>query len=252
MFKRRDGKSIIKQFGDYRLMYRTYGEGPPVVLIHGLSGSGNWWKHNIPALAEHFCVYVVELVGYGHNRSWRPVRIAKTADCLGEFVQQVPEGRPHIIGHSMGGQISTHLAARHADYIDKLVLVAASGMVGVDLLHMMLRLPNAGRYSRFDFAPTLALDALRAGPLNLLLSTLDILSNDVSDALKKITAPTLLVWGTHDKLVPVTVGQVVQQALPNARLQLIKNAGHVPMWDRPQEFNRIVLDFLLHENQRAV
>lgn len=249
MFWRRDGRPIIKSFGSYRLMYREYGSGPPLVLIHGLSGSGSWWKRNIPALSPHFHVHVVELVGYGHNRAWRPVRIEKNADCLAEFIAGIPTGRAHVIGHSMGGQISTHLAAQHPERVNRLVLAGASGLVGSDIVRMALRLPSAARYSRFDFAPTLTFDALRAGPVNLLLSALDLLSNDVTEALKSIVAPTLLVWGANDKLVPVSVGQVVQQAIHGARLEVINHAGHVLMWDQPDEFNRIVLDFLLAPDQ---
>lgn len=226
-------------------MYREYGSGPPLVLVHGLSGSGAWWKRNVPAFARQFTVYVVELVGYGSNRAWRPARIEATADGLAEFIGNLPSGCAHIVGHSMGGQIATHLAARHPERVNRLVLACASGMARANILRMMLRLPNAGRYTPLRFAPTLTFDALRAGPVNLLLSTLDILSNDVSQALACIVAPTLLVWGAQDKLVPVAVGQALHQAIRQSRLEIIPRAGHVVMWDQPDAFNRIVLDFLL-------
>lgn len=232
------------QFGSYRLVYEQCGTGPPLVLVHGLSGSGRWWRRNVPALRERFTVYVVELVGYGGNRSWRPVPIQATADALGAFIASLPAGCAHVVGHSMGGQIATHLAARYPERVDRLVLAAASGLVRADLLRMALRLPGTSRYTRLDFMPTLALDALRAGPINLLLSTLDLLSNDVTEALAAIVAPTLLIWGAQDKLVPVAVGQVVQQAVPGARLEIIPRAGHVLMWDQPARFNQLVLDFL--------
>lgn len=244
MFGRSKQPKIIRQ-GANQLIYQTYGSGPPLVLVHGLSGSGGWWKRNLPAFADHFTVYVVELVGYGHNRAWRPLPIERSADLLAELIEKLPPGRAHVIGHSMGGQIVTHLAARHPQRVDRLVLACASGLVRADLVRMALRLPSTGRYSRLDFAPVLALDALRAGPVNLLLSALDLLSNDVSEALSLIVAPTLLIWGAQDKLVPVSVGETVQKGLCCARLEIVPNAGHVVMWDQPQIFNRLVLDFLL-------
>lgn len=236
----------VARFGTYKLVYRVLGSGPPVVLVHGLSGSGHWWKRNIAEFAQHFSVYVVELVGYGNNRSWRPVKIETTAEALARFVATLPGGRAHLVGHSMGGHIATHLAARFPERVDRLVLASASGMVNTNLVKMALRLPGEGRRAAFDFAPVLAFDALRAGPLNLLLSTLDILSNDVSDALATIAAPTLLVWGTNDVLVPLAVGEAVLKHLPpGTRLELIEGAGHVVMWDRADEFNRHVMGFLL-------
>lgn len=244
MFQR-SSKPKMVTLGKSRLMYQEYGSGPPLVLVHGLSGSGGWWRRNVPAFKDYFTVYTVELVGYGSNRAWRPLRIQQTVDLLAELIRNLPAGRAHVIGHSMGGQIATHLAAQHPARIDRLVLACASGLVRSDLIRMALRLPITGRYGRLDFAPTLALDALRAGPVNLLLSALDLLSNDVSDALAMIVAPTLLVWGAQDKLVPVSVGESVQKGLCNARLEVIPRAGHVVMWDQPEQFNRLVLDFLL-------
>jgi pimeloyl-ACP methyl ester carboxylesterase len=242
---RRVAQPKVMRFGQHKLMYREYGSGPALVLVHGLSGSGNWWQHNIPALAEHFSVYVIDLVGYGSNRAFRPIRIQQAAHYIGEFMSKLPAGRAHLVGHSMGGQIVTHVAAEYANHTDRLVLVAASGLVRADLLRMMLRLPSAGRYGRLDFIPTLAYDALRAGPLNLLLGALDLLSNDVTESLNRIIAPTLLIWGEQDTLVPAAVGEAVHRALPGSQLHVLQQAGHVPMWDQPEQFNQLVLDFLL-------
>lgn len=231
--------------GTCRLMYRQSGGGPPLLLVHGLVGSSTWWRRNIPAFTPYFTVYVVDLVGFGSNRAWRPVPMQTSADCLAEFITGLPGGCANVVGHSMGGQISTHLAAAHPDRVNRLVLAAASDLVRSDLIRMALRLPSTGRYGKLDFAPTLAIDALRAGPINLLMGALDILSNDVSDALKRIMTPTLLIWGANDRLVPVSVGETVHQAIRGSRFEVLQRAGHVLMWDQPQEFNKLVLDFLL-------
>jgi pimeloyl-ACP methyl ester carboxylesterase len=247
----RTSKPNVVRLGPYRLHYREYGAGPPLVLIHGLSGSASWWRRNVPALSERFRVLVLELVGYGSNRAWRPARILATADLLAEFIATLPEGRAHVIGHSMGGQIATQLAGRRPDRVDRLVLASASGLLRTDLLRMALRLPLQARHSPFDFAPRLTVDALRAGPLNLLLSALDILRDDVSEAIAHIRTPTLLIWGRNDKLVPVAVGETVQRLIPGSRLAVLPRAGHVPMWDRPAEFNRLVVEFLSEGAERG-
>ncbi len=243
MLRRRE-KPRVAYIDDCKLMYREVGSGPPLVLVHGLAGSGGWWRYNIPAFADRFTVHVIDLVGYGGNRALRPLRITKAANCLAQFIAHMPGGRADVVAHSMGGQICTHLAAEHSERVHRLVLTAASGMLRSDLVRMLLRLPGAARYGRLNFAPTLVYDSLRSGPINLLLGAIDILSDDVTEALAQITAPTLLLWGAQDKLVPVEVAEAVRQVLKNARLEVLSGAGHVPMWDQPEQFNRLVLDFL--------
>jgi len=235
------------------LRYRTYGDGngPPLLLVHGLAGSGLWWKHNVGVFEQHFTVYVVELTGYGTNRAWRPLRLQAAADCLASLIASIPGDRAHIVGHSMGGHISVHLAAKYAQHVDRLVLAGASGLVRGDMLRMALKLPLAAWHSPLSFAPVLARDAFRAGPVNLLLSTLDILQDDTTEALAKITAPTLLVWGEHDVLVPPALGSAAQELLRGSELVVIDDAGHNVMWDRPEDFNRVVLQFLLKERPQV-
>jgi Predicted hydrolases or acyltransferases (alpha/beta hydrolase superfamily) len=230
--------------GRNKIVYTVEGEGEPLLLVHGLSGSGRWWRHNLPVLAQSYACHIIELVGYGVNRALRPTRLETAAEALAQFISTLPTGRANVLGHSMGGQICTYLAAQHPERVEKLVLAAASGLVRSDVVRMAMRLPVAGHYAPLDFLPTLAMDALRAGPLNLFLSTLDILSKDTTELAQKITAPTLLIWGERDNLVPVAAGKAMEELIPNARFELIEGAGHVLMWDHPRTFNRLVLEFL--------
>ncbi len=243
---RRGTKPTIFRCDHGKVTYRAQGSGPPLLLVHGLSGSVAWWRRNIRDFARHFTVYTVELAGYGTNRAWRPLRIQAAAGCLGALIASLSNGRAHVVAHSMGGHICTYLAAHYPDRIDRLVLAAASGLLRSDIFRMALKLPAATWYGQLDFVPTLARDALRAGPVNLLLGSLDILSDDVSETLASIIAPTLLIWGEKDVLVPPALGEAAQQAIPNARLVIIKGAGHNVMWDQSARFNQVVLDFLLN------
>ena len=230
--------------GRNKIIYSREGEGEPLLLVHGLSGSARWWRHNLPALSAEYACYTIELVGYGVNRALRPTRLDAAADALAQFIAMLPDGRAHVVGHSMGGQICTYLAAKHPERVNRLILAAASGLVRSDLVRMAMKLPIAGHYAPLDFLPTLAADALRAGPLNLFLSTLDVLSKDTTELARTIKAPTLLVWGERDNLVPVAAGEAMKTLIPGARLEVIEGAGHVLMWDHPRTFNRLVLDFL--------
>jgi pimeloyl-ACP methyl ester carboxylesterase len=84
---------------------------------------------------------------------------------------------------------------------------------------------------------------VRAGPRALLHATRYLLRDNVSDLLGRVTCPTLLVWGALDPIIPVEHGEAMEQAMPDARLAVLQDAGHNPMADRPPEFNRLLLDF---------
>src|ERR671912_1457539 len=97
------------------LAYEVAGSGPPLILLHGLSGSGRWWGRNVPAFANSFRTYTVDLPGFGESRGVRWSRLDDIADRLADLL--VAEGLPraHIAGHSLGGAVAAQLAARHPD-----------------------------------------------------------------------------------------------------------------------------------------
>lgn len=238
-------KRQMARLGGRRLIYEQYGEGQPLLLIHGLSGSARWWQRNIPALAAQFSVYAIDLVGFGGNRAWRPLSLTTAAALLAGFVDDLGTGPAHVVAHSMGGQIALHLAAEHPAQLDRLVLAAASGLVRETVAGMVRRLPRTGRYMAPDFMPTLAWDAFRSGSLNLLRAAHALLHDDISPLLERITAPTLIISGENDALIPPEIGARQHAAIGHSQYVVLPQAGHVLMWDRAQAFNQLVLDFLL-------
>lgn len=232
--------------GRRRVSARVFGreDAPPVLLVHGLCGSARWWRRNVAALLPTHRVLVVELAGYGTNRAPLPIRIADAVESLAGLIATLPEGRTDIVAHSMGGQIVTHLAARHPDRVNRLVLASASGGLGAGFGGVVLRLPWEALKLKPSFAPVLAFDALRCGPVNLVASTLQIVADDVAEDARRIVAPTLLVWGSDDRLVPVAVGRNLAGLIPDAHLEVVDGAGHVVLWDAPERFNALMTAFL--------
>ena len=232
-----------------RVRYLVAGEGEPVVLVHGLSGSTRWWSRNVPALAEHYRVHLVNLPGFGAIR--RPGRrfvLAEAAAWLLAWIDAVGLESVHLVGHSMGGYLSLKLAARRPEAIRKLVLVDPAGVPsGRTMLGHLVPLLLAARYATPAFLPVLARDALYAGPLTLLRTARDLLAEDVRGDLRRIRAPTLLLWGKNDTLIPPSAGELIRAQIPDSRLLVIEGAGHNPMFDRPREFDRALLAFLAGE-----
>lgn len=238
--------------GSAEWVYSVHGSGPPLLLIHGLSGSVGWWRRNIPALETDYTVYAVELVGFGGNRGRRPLSLDASARGLQALMATLGIRRAHLVAHSMGGQISIHLAAAYPQLVECLVLAAPSGMLLKSLVPMAVRLARAGRYGALDFTPTLLRDALRAGPVNLLLAARQLLSDDISDLLGKITSPTLVIAGERDVIVPPEVCEAVAAGIMDAQFRVVPAAGHNLMWDRAVEFNALVRAFLAGQDAQTV
>ena len=234
------------QVGAYNVRYQTVGEGEPVVLVHGLSGSTLWWRRNVPELAQHYKVYLVDLPGFGAgSRKHGRFALKQAGDWLLAWMDAIGLKQTHLIGHSMGGYICMEIAAHRPDVVKRLVLVspafkaAANSVLGYTKL-----LLNGIRYLTPHFFPILAYDSLRAGPITLLKATREIIALDVSEDVQRITEPVLLVWGENDTLVPPTLGYMLRAELPNARLLTLEHAAHVAMFDQPQTFNVAVTAFL--------
>ena len=224
------------------------GDGVPVVLLHGLSGSHNWWRYTVPALAKRYEVHVPELVGFGRSRGGRRhPGIRDMAELMTRWLREIGVERPHIVGHSMGGQIAVHMIAAGLQ-ARTLTLVSASGLPRQFNVKEMARFVGGAlpprAWGALEFIPTMALDALRSGPRRLLRASWDLLTDDVSPLLERVACPTLVVWGELDPLVPLAHGEQYVDALPDARLVVIADAAHNVMADRPAEFNRVLLHFL--------
>ena len=233
----------------YAVRYVVAGEGEPVVLVHGLSGSTRWWSRNVPALAEHHRVHLVNLPGFGALR--RPRRgfvLSEAASWLLAWIEAAGLEGVHLVGHSMGGYLSLKLAARRPDSVRRLVLVDPAGVPsGRTMLGHLAPLLLAARYATPAFLPVLARDALCAGPATLLRATRDLLAKDVRGDLRRVLAPTLLIWGERDTLIPPSAGELMRAEIPDSRLFIMEGAGHNPMFDRPREFDRALLAFLAGE-----
>jgi pimeloyl-ACP methyl ester carboxylesterase len=233
--------------GPATIYYEVGGRGFPLVLLHGLSGSARWWDKNVDVLAEHFRLYIVDLLGFGRGRGQR-FSLRESSDAINRWLEQEKLDQVSLMGHSMGGFISADFSIRYPGRVSRLVLVdALVTRIGSNYFIQGLNLAWAARYMAPDFLPVLVKDALRAGPRTMARALWEIQAVDLSTELDRLRSPVLIVWGEYDKLMPIEHGRRLAQLLPDARCEVIKGAGHNPMWDRPAAFNQVVLDFLTQE-----
>lgn len=239
----------LAKVGPLTVHYEVSGEGPPVVLIHGLSGSGRWWAYNVPALARQYRVYNVDVVGFGRSRGQRLV-LREAGNWFAEWLQITGITQSHLVGHSMGGYIATEVAAMAPEMVHRLVLV--DGLVlpmGAGFMRHAFDLVRAARFMSLDFLPVLVSDTVRAGPRTMWRAIWEVLSADLSDRLDAVQAETMVLWGEKDTLLDPALGRELAARLSKAFFVCVKGAGHNPMWDRPQYFNELLLDFLAANKQ---
>jgi pimeloyl-ACP methyl ester carboxylesterase len=234
------------QVNGQMIAYQIAGAGDPIILVHGLSGSTRWWVRNVPALAQHYSVYLIDLPGFGAMRRAYPHFVLNNAGgWLLAWMKAVGIQQAHFIGHSMGGYICIKIAAQHPEVMRRLVLAAPAGIPYEHSVYgYFLPLVEAVRYTTPSFLPTLIYDGLRAGPRTLLRAAQQLLAADMRADLKAIGVPTLLIWGENDTLVPPGMGEILHKEITYSHLLRFPKAGHIVMYDQAQEFNKAVLDFL--------
>jgi pimeloyl-ACP methyl ester carboxylesterase len=234
---------------DGRLVrFRAVGDGPPVLLVHGLGGSPRWWTRTTRSLAEAHRVILPELPGFGLGLplgGGAPFRLAEAPDILRELIDRLAIGRAGLVGHSLGALACAGVAARAPEVVHRLVLIAppvrtaGAGLLGNALpaVRTLLGLPLAA-------AVTVATDIASRSPLALLRAAGELLVTEHARELARVLVPTLLLWGSRDVLVPASGAAELAELVPGAQLRLIPGAGHVPMLDRPDDLTRELRDFL--------
>ncbi|MFL5381138.1 MAG: alpha/beta fold hydrolase [Longimicrobiaceae bacterium] len=242
--------SATADLGPYRVHWVEAGTGEEcVVLLHGLSGSSRWWQRNIPALAATRRVLVPDVIGFGRSRApGRLPDVPTLAGVLAEWMEQAAGGAAHLVGHSMGGHLAIRIAAAWPERVRRLVLADAVGIPRTrtprDLLRLAWEAAPPRRWGDPRFLPVIWGDALVAGPFNVMRGLYHILRDDVRPLLASIRAPTLVVWGERDGLVPLEHGRTLRAGIPDSRLLVIPRAYHNPMVDQSAEFNAAILRFL--------
>src|SRR5215204_6264181 len=214
------------------LAYEVVGCGPPLILLHGLSGSGRWWSRNVPVFSLSFRTYSVDLPGFGESRGVRWSRLDDIADRLADWLAAEGLSQAHITGHSLGGAVAARLAARHPERVDRLVLVdAAIRLEGKRPSPRATDVVQRVRTGVPGFAQLLVRDLLRCHPWSFMAATVDALQPDWESHLARISSPTLVVWGEHDAITPLARGREIAETVADARLIVLPNAGHNSMWE---------------------
>ncbi|HVA23332.1 MAG TPA: 3-oxoadipate enol-lactonase [Chloroflexota bacterium] len=252
--------------GSFETEYVTAGSGPWLVLAHCLGGSLGVWQHQLDALARS--AHVVAYDARGHGGSGHPAGeygVSDLADDLVRLMDEVGIERASVVGLSMGGMMAQHLAADHADRVDRLVLAdttshyegeavstwqqraataRAQGLEPLANATMERWFTAAFRQDRPDEVRRIR-DIFTANDAEGYALAVGALSRfDVRPQLGRIKAPTLVITGDQDAACPPDLGRHIASSVQHGRFELLPSASHVSCVEQPDAFNRLVLDFL--------
>ncbi len=217
-----------------------------VILIHGAFISSRYMIPIAARLAPHYNVYAPDLPGYG--KSDRPARVPAVggfSDVLVRWMDGTGIARAAFIGNSFGCQIVADLAVRYPERITRAILVGPT----VDprrhtLLQQGALLLLDGTREPLRYLPLLLGDCIRIGTREGAQLARVVLADHIEHNLPRLHAPTLVVRGEHDPLVPQRWAEEATRLLPTARLMVIPGVAHVAHYDAPDAFTRIARPFL--------
>jgi pimeloyl-ACP methyl ester carboxylesterase len=268
--------------GGRRVNVIELGSGPPVVFIHGLSGSWQNWLEQLPVFAREHRAVALDLPGFGASEMpAKEISISGYARTVDAVYEALGIDSAAVVGNSMGGFIGAELAIAYPARVERLVLVSAAGLT---IEHQrdervlavlrtvdkrlaayagwlgsrsdeLARRPRTRQLifglvaHRPDRLPgPLVAEQIRGSGKPGFVPALDALTDyPIRDRLGRIACPTLIVWGAEDKLVPASDADEFERLIPNARKVVWAQTGHVAMLERPAAFNRLLAAFLAEE-----
>ncbi|HWD56083.1 MAG TPA: alpha/beta hydrolase [Acidimicrobiales bacterium] len=265
----------------YRRAYVKAGDGPALLLVHGIGDSSDTWRPVYEQLARSHTVIAPDLLGHGRSEKPRAdYTIAGFANGMRDLLSVLDVDQVTVVGHSLGGGVAAQFAYQFPERCERLVLVGSGGVgrtvspllrvaavPGVEALMPMLGLPPVRAVSRlgalllhiFDTAlgrdaeEILAVfDALpdteaRRAILRTLRSGVDWRGQVITMLDRAYLAegvPTLIVWGRHDAIIPLGHGRLAHAAIPGSRLEIFDEAGHFPHHVDPDRFAHVVAEFV--------
>lgn len=246
--------SNIKTDGNFK--YVEMGEGPILLLLHGLFGAlTNWssvmehFRHNYKVVIPIMPIYEMPLL---------KTNVRGLNNFIHKFVEYKEYPSVVLLGNSLGGHVALMYAQKHPDLVDAMILTGSSGLYenamggSFPKRHNYDYIREKVEYTFYD--PKTASKELvdecfetindRSKATRILAMAKSAIRHNMGKELSKINTPSCLIWGKNDKITPEDVAEEFHVLLPNSELHFIDKCGHAPMMEQPVEFNRILEDFL--------
>ena len=249
--------------------YEIHGSGEPLVLIGGLGADTFLWFRQVPELSRHFQVIVFDNRGSGESdKPEEPYTIKMFADDTAGLLKAIQIPRAHILGASLGGLIAQEFALDYPEMVNKFILVStnfggpnAIPMPRETILESMKRTGDPETDIRNNFKLFTSAEWQQANPevVNEYVQwrvahpqpvaayqrqAMSVLPYNAEDRVARITAPTLIMHGDFDRVVPVGNASLLAAKIPGSKLMIFPNGNHAFTIEMPEQFNAAVVEFL--------
>lgn len=264
--------------------FDTYGEGSSaMILLHGLGSNKKAWKKIMPFLEKEYQIFALDFPKYLDTQDKTKVSIANYAELVKDFITALPQERVHVVGHSMGGQVAMHLSIHYPGLVESLILLAPAGLEqfsdadkkwfktwvtkdyymnltdeavkrSFDINFAGGALPEDARFMLEDRMALKNDSIAYSRYIDYVLSSINsMLEEPVYEDLSKLNAPSLVLFGADDQLIPnrilhpgLTVNEVLDKSekIQSSKRILINEAGHFIQWDQAQEVARQINEFI--------
>ncbi|MEN6509385.1 MAG: alpha/beta hydrolase [Smithella sp.] len=273
---RKDAGLTIKSVNipDFKIVYLDGGIGEPIIMLHGFGGDKDNWLRFAKYFTPGYRVIIPDLPGFGESSKTDNAQytILSQVEKLHVLARELKLTDFHIIGNSMGGNIAGAFAAAHPEMVKTLGLFDAGGVKSPmkSELHLLMEtginpliVKNADDYDRllaFNFYKPLPIPSFvkrylaeKAGKASEFNQKIfkESLETDfllLESKLGMIKAPTLIVWGDSDRVIHISSVPVFEKKIKNARSVILKECGHLPMLEKPQETADAYKNFLKDKN----
>lgn len=235
------------QINGIDVYYEVYGQGDPVILLHGGLANGTYWANQIPVFAAKYQLIVMDSRGHGRSSfDEQPISYALMASDVLGLMDHLGIQKADIVGWSDGGIIGLEIAIHHPDRLNKVVAYGAN----FDPTGVRLDIGTNARFNSYierasqDYQTTSPAPERWDEFLDNIGTMWATQPNYTEDQLKAITTPFLILDGEEEEAIDLNQTKLMALLIPGAELTLMPGTGHFAMFEKPDLFNQIVLDYL--------
>ncbi len=273
--------SDLKTFShnNINISYRDFGAGNPMIFLHGFGASSYIWNKIESHFAQNNRVILIDLKGFGlsDKPEDNKYKIDDQAEIIIDFIKRNNLRDIVLVGHSLGGAIALSIYLKSTEQennlIKRLILIDSPAykqklpsfikLLGTPILNKIILFLLPARlkvkiifkkcfFDKNKITPEMIekyAEPLKSKGANyaLIETAKELLrenNEDIGAKYKKINIPTLLIWGKEDKIVPLTIGERLQKDIPNSKLEIIPECGHIPIEEKPEETIKIISNYL--------
>ena len=236
--------------------YVEEGEGPVLLLLHGLFGALSNWEDVITAFSPRYKILIPLMPVY--EMPLLTTNVSSLAKFVHRFVEYKKLDKFILLGNSLGGHVSLVYTLSNPEFVERMMLTGSSGLYEESMGGTFPKRENYDyikeRVQYTFYAPETASKELvdevfeivnnRNKVIRIIAMAKSAMRHNLKKELSKIKIPVCLIWGTDDRVTPPAVAEEFHQLLSNSELNWVEKCGHAPMMERPDQFNAILSKFL--------